>query len=63
MISNLTISYIDDNVSVILSTDESMDANLPYNLAGVFARVIKDSMANPDMVIEQLKTNLDYVGD
>lgn len=63
MISDLTISYTDDNISVILSTDVSMDANLPYNLAGVFAKVIKDSMANPDMVIEQLKTELDYVDD
>lgn len=60
MISNLTISYTDDNLSVVLSTDVSSGANLPYNLASLFARVIEDSTANPEKVVEQLKEELEY---
>ena len=55
MIDNLTISYeLDRDISVILSTDTGYDDNLPHNLAAVFAKVIKDSNANEDMVIENL---------
>lgn len=63
MINNLTISYTDDNLSVVLSTDVSAGANLPYNLASLFARVIEDSTENPEKVVEQLKEELDYVND
>lgn len=63
MISNLTISYTDDNLSVVLSTDVSSGANLSYNLASLFARVIEDSTANPEKVVEQLKEELEYVDD
>ena len=59
MISNLTISYEQDkNISVILSTDTACD-NLPFNLAAVFAKVIKDSGANAEMVIENLNSELE----
>ena len=60
MIDNLTISYeLDRDISVILSTETGYDDNLPQNLAAVFAKVIKDSRANKDMVIENLKIELD----
>ena len=60
MIDNLTISYdLDRYISVILSTDTGYDDNLPHNLATVFAKVIKDSYANADMVIEDLKIELE----
>ena len=59
MIDNLKISYVQDrDISVILSTDTACD-NLPYNLAAVFAKVIRDSGANAGMVIENLKIELD----
>ena len=59
MISNLTISYEQDkNISVILSTDTAYD-NLPYNLAVVFAKVIRDSGTNAEMVIENLNSELE----
>ena len=59
MISNLTISYEQDkNISVILSTDTACD-NLPYNLAVVFAKVIRDSGTNAEMVIENLNSELE----
>ena len=59
MIDNLTISYeLGRNISVILQTETGC-VNFPHNLAAVFAKVIKDSRANVDMVIENLKMELD----
>lgn len=58
MIRNLTISYYVDNVNVKLYT-ETDDDNTPYNLADIFARVVKDSNANEEILLEQLKDNLD----
>ena len=61
MIDNLTISYeLDRDMSVIISTETGYDDNLPYNLAAVFAKVIKDSHANADIVIKYLKSELEY---
>ena len=61
MIDKLTISYeLDRDISVILSTETGYDDNLPHNLAAVFAKVIRDSRANADMVIENLKNEFDY---
>ena len=56
MIDNLKISYdYDRDIYVTLSTDTGYDVNnLPYNLAALFAKVIKDSNANYNMVIENL---------
>ena len=63
MIDNFKISYeLDRDISVILSTQTGYDDNLPHNLAAVFAKVIKDSRANVDMVIENLKSELEYEG-
>ena len=60
MIDNLTINYeLDRDISVILTTETGYDDNIPHNLAAVFAKVIKDSRANADMVIENLKMDLD----
>ena len=61
MIDNLKISYeLDGDISVTLSTETGYDDNLPHNLAAVFAKVVKDSNVNADMVIENLKMDLDY---
>ena len=60
MIDNLKISYeLDRDISVTLSTETGYDDNLPHNLAAVFSKVIKDSYANADMVIENLKMDFD----
>ena len=60
MIDNLKISYeLDRDISVVLSTETGYDDNLPHNLAAVFSKVIKDSYANADMVIENLKMDLE----
>ena len=59
MIDNLKISYeLDRDISVILSTSTGYDDSLPHNLAAVIAKVINDSRANKDMVIENLKMEL-----
>ena len=59
MIDNLKISYeLDRDISVILSTSTGYDDNIPHNLAAVIAKVINDSRANKDMVIENLKMEL-----
>ena len=56
MIDNLKISYeLDRDISVTLSTETGYNDNLPHNIAAVFAKVIKDSYANADMVIEDLR--------
>ena len=61
MIDNLKISYeLDRDISVILSTETGYDDNLPHNLAALFAKVIRDSRANADMVINSLKSELEY---
>ena len=61
MIDNLMINYeLDIDISVILSTNTGYDDNLPHNLAAVFAKVIRDSRANKDMVIENLKIELEH---
>ena len=63
MIDNLKISYeLDRDISVTLSASTGYDDNLPHNLAAVFAKVIKDSRANADMVIKSLKSELEYEG-
>lgn len=60
MIDNLKVSYeLDRDMSVTLSTETGYDDNLPHNLAAVFAKVVKDSRANKDMVIDNLKMELD----
>ena len=60
MIDNFTIIYeLDRDISVTLSTETGYDDNLPHNLAAVFAKVVKDSRANADMVIENLKMEFD----
>ena len=60
MIDNLKISYeLDRDIYVTLSTETGYNDNLPHNIAAVFAKVIKDSDANADMVIEDLKIELE----
>ena len=63
MIDNLKVSYeLDRDISVTLSASTGYDDNLPHNLAALFAKVIKDSHANADMVIKSLKSELEYEG-
>lgn len=62
MIENLKISYVDnDGINILLTPKlydyslENYTENLPYDLANIFSRIIKDSDANSDIVIEELQ--------
>ena len=62
MIENLKISYVDsDGINISLTPTlsdyslENYNANLPYDLANIFSRIIKDSDVNSDIVIEEIQ--------
>ena len=60
MIDNLKISHERDrHIKVTLAVETGYDNILCYNLAAIFAKVINDSRANADMVIENLKIELE----
>lgn len=54
MVDNLTISFEREDIVHTLSVP-TRDENLPYNLATAFAEIIKQSDANADIVINDLK--------
>lgn len=57
MINNLKINYISEGIQVTLSYEDTYSDNLPYDLATMFRKVIEDSNANPEIVINELKDN------
>lgn len=59
MIDQITASYTVDNIDVELTIKTDMAENLPYNLASLFARIIRDTEVNADMVMEQLSNDLE----
>lgn len=60
MIQDFVISYISNGVKTTLSIEDEHYDNLPYNLADIFEKVIRESDANPQMVIENLKNAFEY---
>ena len=59
MIDQITAQYKVDNIDVELTVRTDMAENLPYNLASLFARIIRDTEVNADMVMEQLSNDLE----
>lgn len=55
MINYLKINYISEGIQVTLSYEDTYSDNLPYDLATMFKKVIEDSNANPEIVIDELK--------
>lgn len=55
MFNNIKINYIYNGINVTLSYEDTYSDNLPYDLAEMFRKVIEDSSANHEIVIEQLK--------
>ena len=55
MIKDLTISYVCDGIETTLTAKDSCYDNMPYNLSAMFEKVIRESDANPQMVIDNLK--------
>ena len=60
MIQDLTISYVCNNIETTLTIKDEHYDNIPYNLADIFERVIRESDANPQIVIENLKSAFEY---
>ena len=59
MIDNLTINFEYNGIAHTLCVP-TRDENLPYNLAMAFAEIIKQSDANSEMVIDNLKDEFAY---
>lgn len=60
MFKDLTISYTLNGVEVTLTINDDYDSNLPYNLADMLEMVIRASNANPQIVIDNLKSSFEY---
>ena len=56
MIENININYRIDGIDINLSiADDEIENNLPYNLSNMFSRLVKDTNANPALLIEGMK--------
>ena len=60
MIQDFVISYISNGVKTTLTIEDEHYDNLPFKLADMFAKVIRESDANPQIVIENLKSAFEY---
>ena len=60
MIKDLKISYTLNGVEVTLAINDDYNDNLPYNLADMLEMVIRASNANPQIVIDNLKSSFEY---
>lgn len=60
MTNNLTISYVNNGIETTLTIKDDHYDNMPYNLADMFEKVIRDTNANPQIVIENLKNAFEY---
>ena len=58
MIQDLTITYVCNGIETTLTIKDEHYDNMPYNLADMFVKVIRESDANPQIVIERLKNTL-----
>lgn len=60
MISDLKIKFRQNGVVTTMELDDTIEGNLPYNLANIFEKVIRESDANPQMVLDDLKNAFEY---
>ena len=60
MIQDLTINYISNGIETTLTIKDEHYDNLPYKLADMFAKVVRESDANPQKVIDNLKNAFEY---
>ena len=56
MIQDLTITYVSNGIETTLTIKDEHYDNMPYNLAEMFEKVIRESDANPQIVIDNLKS-------
>ena len=57
MVDSIKISYRSDGVITTMELADGWPDNLPYILADMFRRLIEDTNANPEIVIQELKDN------
>ena len=55
MIQDLTISYVCNGIETTLTIKDDNYDNMPYNLADIFEKVIRETDVNAQIVIERLK--------
>ena len=60
MIKDLTISFVCEGIETTLTIKDDHYDNLPYNLADMFEKVIRESDANPQIVVENSKNAFEY---
>ena len=60
MIRDLIMSYVCNGIKTTLTIEDEHYDNLPYKLADMFAKVTRESDANPQIVIENLKNAFEY---
>ena len=60
MIQDLTISFVCNGIKTTLTVEDEHNDNIPYNLADIFEKVIRESDANPQIVIDNLKNAFEY---
>ena len=60
MIQDLTISYICNGIETTLTIRDDCYDNMLYNLSDIFEKVIRESDANPQIIIEKLKNAFEY---
>ena len=57
MVDNIKFSYRSNGVITTMELADDYSDNLPYVLADMFRKVIEDSNANPEIVINELKNS------
>lgn len=60
MIQDLTISYVCNGIKTTLTIEDDHYDNIPYSLADIFEKVIRESDANSQIVIDNLKSAFEY---
>ena len=60
MIQDLKISYVCSGIQTTLTIKDNYADNIPYNLADMFEKVIRESYASPPTVIENSKSAFEY---
>lgn len=60
MIQDLKISYVCNGIETTLTIKDNHYDNMPYNLANMFERVIRESEVNPQIIIDNLKNAFEY---
>ena len=59
MIQDLTISYVCNGIETTLTIKDDHYDNMPYNLADMFVKVIRESDVNALIVVESLKNTFE----